>query len=284
VRHVVDEICDVQHRYGMRSVAFFDDIFVTQHDWLTEFAEEYSRRVTLPFECNLRVEQVTAAGVAQLRRAGCTIIALGVEVADEEVRASILRRRYSNEQLIEAAARIREHGIQLKTYNILGLPPGDLRAEWNTLMFNRTLRADFPTASLFQPYPGTDLGEKTRASGYWLEDIDSINLGFYRRSPLALCDRRKIELLQKLFFLGVKVPVALPIVRWLVQCGENPLVYALVSASSAGLFRLALAIGRNIGIVEDAWRRLLFWSARRTHHESSRRSSAAQGSEWRTGT
>ncbi len=257
VDHLIAEILSVRESVGMRSVAFFDDVFVTEPEWLDRFSWEYSRKIGVPFECNLRVEQITDQAIVALKRAGCAIIALGIETADEATRAAVLRRRYSNEQLREASVLVREQGILLKTYNILGLPPGDLQAEWNTVDLNRSLDVAIPTASLFQPYPGTDLGEQTRKTGLWEGDIDTIGRGFYATSPLKLEHRHQIEVLQKLFFIGCKAVVALPLVRFLVRHADIGLVRWLVFAGDRTANRVGLFFGRNLAFAEEMRRRLL---------------------------
>lgn len=213
VDNLIAEIQLVRENYGMRSIAFYDDIFVTAPDWLEEFATKYSHQIGLPFECNLRIEQVAPETVSALKRAGCAIIAIGVEIADEEMRATVLRRRYDNEQLAQACALIQKHDILLKTYNILGFPPGDIDSDLQTLKLNIALRVDIPTASLFQPYPGTDLGNMVKQEGYWDGNVDSIGLSFYQGSPLVLKDKAKIEVLQKFFLLGVRFPKTMPFIR-----------------------------------------------------------------------
>ena len=251
VDHLIAEIRQVREQYGMQSITFFDDIFVTAQDWLDEFADKYSHQVGLPFECNLRVEQVTPQVVAALKGAGCAIIAIGIETADEAMRASILRRRHTSEQLQRACALIREQGILLKSYNILGLPPGNLHVDWDTLKLNTALQVDIPTASIFQPYPGTDLGEQAKREGYWDGSIDSITLGFYSTSPLKIQERSQVEVLQKLFFTGAKFPVVLPLVRVLVKLAGFSLVRRITFWTHRGANWLAGQFGRNVRIAED---------------------------------
>ena len=235
----------------MRHVAFFDDIFPTGEAWLDEFMREYGRRVGLPFECNLRVEQVSPRVVAALRQAGCAIAALGLETANEEMRQIVLRRQYSNEQISRACALIREHGILLKTYNILGLPTSNLAAEWKTVRLNRALAVDLPTASLFQPYPGTDLGEAAATAGCWSGDVDDLGPGFYRRSSLNLPEAREIEILQKLFLPAVRMTWLAPVLLWFTHRAANRLVYKVVIAADQLISRTALALGKRLLVAED---------------------------------
>jgi radical SAM superfamily enzyme YgiQ (UPF0313 family) len=251
VNNLITEIQQVRREYGMRSVTFFDDVFVTSSDWLDEFAVSYRQKVGLPFECNLRVEQVTPQAVSALKRAGCIIIAIGIETADEGMRASVLRRHYTNDQLRRACAFVREQGIFLKTYNILGLPPGGVQADWATLKLNIALQVDIPTASLLQPYPGTDLGDKTKQEDYWDGDMKAIALGFYSTSPLRIRERTKIEMLHKLFFVGGKFPVLLPLLALFLRLADFAFVRKATFWTYQEVNRLALLIGRNIVFAEE---------------------------------
>lgn len=263
---LIAEINHVREHHGMRSVTFFDDIFVAVPDWLEEFATKYSQQIELPFECNLRIEQITSETVSALKRAGCAIIAIGIETADEEMRANVLRRRYTNEQLAHACALIREHGILLKTYNILGLPPGSIDADLRTLELNISLKADLPTASVFQPYPGTDLGEVVRREGYWDGDVNSIQLGFYGTCQLDINDRAKIELLQKFFLISAKIPFFLPIVKLILRFAHVGTLRRLVFWLHRNINDLGLLLGRKLYFAEDLKQSLLTkMSARRGH-------------------
>lgn len=236
VPNLITEIRDVRTRYNMRSITFYDDIFVSKQAWLEEFAAQYRTEIGLPFECNMRIEQISHRTLALLRDAGCAIIATGIESADEEMRTEVLRRRHTNEQVIEACRLIREYGILLKTYNILGLPPGRIDDDLATVDLNVICKTDIPTASIFQPYPNTDLGERARREGYWDGNVDSLDLGFYRDSPLQLQDKAKIELLQKFFPLAIKVP-------WL-----RPLIKRTLALAPIKPFRISIYIG-HAGIV-----------------------------------
>jgi len=250
----------------MRSVAFYDDIFVTVPDWLEEFATKYSQQIGLPFECNLRIEQVTPEAISALRRAGCARVAIGIETADEEKRENVLRRRYTNEQLVRACALIREHGLLLKTYNILGLPPGGIDADLRTLELNIALKADLPTASIFQPYPGTALGEAARREGYWNGDVNSIQLGFYGTCQLNINDRAKIELLQKFFLISVKFPALLPVVKFILRFAHVGILRRIVFWLHRSVNDLKLLLGRKLYFAEHPrWFLLTKLSSRRGH-------------------
>lgn len=257
VNNLIAEIEQVRGEYDMRSVAFFDDIFVTSPAWLDQFAEAYHRRIGLPFECNLRVEQITHRSLARLKEAGCVIVAVGIEVADEQARADLLRRHYTNEEIAHACALVKEYGILLKTFNIVGLPPGHLQADLDTLAFNRVLKVDIPSASVFQPYPGTDLAERTRREGYWLGDVDSTPAGFDGRSSLRLADKAEIEVLQRLFFVSCRFRIFGPVLSVCLRLANIGLVHWTILVLDQTVSRLVSLIGRTFPIADDVRRRIL---------------------------
>ena len=265
VDNVIAEIKQVSEKYSIQSIAFFDDVFNTSVDWLDEFSDKYKYQVGLPFECNLRVEQITARVVSTLKRAGCAIIAVGIEVADEEMRAAILRRRYTTDELIRACAIIKENGILLKTYNIFGIPPGKLNSDIDTLKLNGQLRVDIPTASIYQPYPGTDLGEKAQFDGYWDGNLDQIRLGFYKTSILKLRDKTKIELLQKYFFIFVKFPILMPLLKPVLSVTNFALFRYPIFWLHQTFTEIAIFLSKKILGTDTIRRNALSWLASRKY-------------------
>lgn len=253
VENLIQEMIAVKNRYGNSSITFFDDIFPSESDWLEEFSSKYNKRIQLPFECNLRIEQITPQVVTYLKHAGCTIIALGIETVDRQLRTTILRRNYTNEEISRACALVREQGILIKTYNILGLPPGDLKREWNTMIFNSDCSVDIPTASLFQPYPGTVLGEESKRRGFWDGNIDNIQMGFYNSSPILIKDRVKIEMLQKLFPIGVRFPALRPIIRLLLVLASLSPVKKVVFSLCHNTINLGIFLSRHFRNAQN-WR------------------------------
>ena len=102
VDNVIEEVSWVQEHYPLEHVVFVDDTFVLSNEWLAEFAEEYPRRIGIPFFCNSRANLVTEEQVRLLKVAGCHTVSMGIEVANDEIRNGLLKRRMSREQILEA--------------------------------------------------------------------------------------------------------------------------------------------------------------------------------------
>jgi radical SAM superfamily enzyme YgiQ (UPF0313 family) len=115
-----------------------------------------------------------------------------------------------DEQILNAANLLHKAGVKLRTENMIGVPGETWYTAMETLNLNIHCKPTIGWASLFQPYPGTRLGDKCREDGSFegsLDELDNDFFSHYRlRSPFA----RRFTRLQKLFSLVVAVPVLRP--------------------------------------------------------------------------
>jgi anaerobic magnesium-protoporphyrin IX monomethyl ester cyclase len=226
VDRVIEEVKEVQARYAMQFVVFLDDLFIVYADWLRELAERFPRQVGLPFFCNVRANLVTAEKVALLKQAGCVSVGMGLETGNARLRNEILKRNLSDGQIVGASRLIREAGIQLLTTNMLGLPGGTLALDFETLALNHACRPAYANAFLYQPYPGTELGEYARENGHVEGSLADIDPSAWERSVLRFAspaEKGQIENLNKLFALAVEWPWLVGLVRRLIKLPPNPL-------------------------------------------------------------
>ena len=75
---------------------------------------------------------------------------------------------------IEAGRMIRDAGIHLSATNILGVPTGTLEDDLSTMKLNSDSRISYAHAFLFQPYPGTELGQYAEQNGFMDGTYDDI--------------------------------------------------------------------------------------------------------------
>jgi anaerobic magnesium-protoporphyrin IX monomethyl ester cyclase len=167
VPNVMAEIGQVTQRYRVEQLNFDDDTFTLDRTWLAEFSRAYSEQVGLPFTCNARPETLTPEVIASLKTAGCEMVQVGIESGSEALREAVLKRRFSNEDLVAAFANVREAGIATYAFNMVGLPSETPAMARETLEMNRRVAPDDLQVSIFYPYPGTELFETCRAND-WL--------------------------------------------------------------------------------------------------------------------
>jgi len=122
--------------FDLPGFAFFDDVFVIEPKWVAEFAAKYPRRIGVPFGGYAYPMVATDEMFGQLRRAGMTFVALGVQTGSDYVGREIYGRRYDSERIVELAWMAHRHGIEVN-YEILSNCPyereEDLRATLDLL-------------------------------------------------------------------------------------------------------------------------------------------------------
>jgi radical SAM superfamily enzyme YgiQ (UPF0313 family) len=226
VDNVLAEIAEVRDRHGLSFVMFYDDTFILNRKWLSEFAEKYPLVVGLPWWAQARPELVTDDRVALLKRAGCHSISFGLETGNDELRTVILNRKMSKQQIIDAGRVLRRHGIAFSTNNMVGIPRGGLEADLETLHLNVACRPDYANCFIYQPYPKTVLGELAREEGL-IDSFDDLSGSVTDDTPLRFppAERRQIENLQKLFSATVEFPWLLPLVKRAIRLPRNRLFW-----------------------------------------------------------
>lgn len=234
---MVDEILDVQSRYGFETVSFTDDVLISDLGWLAAFAKIYKEKVNVPFMCNVTANSLEEKSARILKRANCYGIAMGIESGNEEIRIRILNKFVTDKQIIKSARLARKYGFILKTYNILSLPGETLADAIQTIMLNARIKPTSATASLLQPFPDYDIAKYAIKNGFLPEDfgVNDVSESIYLPSPVQSPDSRKIENLQAFFPLLVANPWLLPFIKPFLDLPLRPL-FRLIARSTYGLY------------------------------------------------
>jgi len=163
--NVIKEIKKISKDFPDISEIYFEvETITANQQWAFEFCavlEEFNRKRDNPiaFGTNVRVlpNKSLKPLLEAFRRAGFKYINLGIESGSKRVRSQVLRRTYSNEDLIRTCDEAHELGLRINAYNMIGIPgetPDDFR---QTLEVNRRCLPDGNYLSIFCPYPGTEL-------------------------------------------------------------------------------------------------------------------------------
>jgi len=229
VDYVLEDIGWVRDHYPLEFVVFVDDTFVLSAEWLTEFAEKYPKKIGLPFFCNTRANLVTAEQVRLLKEADCHCVSMGIETASDRIRNELLKRRMSQEQILEAARLIREGGLHFTTTNMIGLPTSTLADDFETLELNIQAKPSYAHVFIFQPYPRTELGEFTREHDLMVGTFDDIGEVAWDHSVLEFdaAHQRGLAVLQRFFAIGVEWPRTMPLIKRLMKLPDNVVFFLL---------------------------------------------------------
>src|SRR4030042_1282416 len=126
------------------------------------------RKWNLRWKCEGRVNLVDEEALQWMKRAGCEMIAYGVESATPHG-LQFLHKGITPEQVRQAFARTRAAGIQTLAYFLLGIPGESFADELRTIRFARAIGADYAQFALLSPFPGTPLYQEAVAKGWYRE-------------------------------------------------------------------------------------------------------------------
>lgn len=256
IERILDEVeAAITHYPAARAVFLGADTIGNDMPWLSGLLSQYRARFTLPYTCLVRPEFISEELVRLLKSTNCHMIAFGIESGSERVRRDILQRKYSNAQLIDAAALLKKYGIGFRTYNIVGFPSETKEEMMATLNLNLKIKPDFPWCSIFTPYPETTLSDFSIAYGYLDKNFtyNNVPTSFFNDTILKNVDRNFILNLHSFFQTAILMPRMLPVVKWLMKFPPNRLyrfifkiMYSFVSIKSerrslASYLKLAFA-------------------------------------------
>jgi radical SAM superfamily enzyme YgiQ (UPF0313 family) len=150
----------------IKCFSFNDAILNVFEDWFYEFAELYKKRINKKYVCNLRVELINEKMVKVLADTGCYLVTIGIESGNEELRSKYLHRTMKNDHIIKVSHLLKNAGIIVNTYNIIGLPYETPALSLETIKLNAQMHTDNIILSYFHPYPQTKLREIAEEAGF----------------------------------------------------------------------------------------------------------------------
>ncbi|MCI5138928.1 MAG: hypothetical protein D3922_11065, partial [Candidatus Electrothrix sp. AR1] len=74
------------------NIVFEDDLLIADKDWFRAFAEEYQKRINLPYRLMVRPEAVSAEIAKILKKSDCYLTQIGLESGSENLRTNLLNR------------------------------------------------------------------------------------------------------------------------------------------------------------------------------------------------
>jgi radical SAM superfamily enzyme YgiQ (UPF0313 family) len=156
--HVIDELGFLCRTYASRWFYFGDEMILSNVEYAIHLFQTLRENLNVPFGCMARVECITPELVKELADAGCRYIAMGIECGNEEFRREHLNRRMSNGQIERAFELVKQAGIFVTSFNMIGYPVEfDDQLTQETVKLNQKIRPDFVQISVFYPFPGTPL-------------------------------------------------------------------------------------------------------------------------------
>jgi anaerobic magnesium-protoporphyrin IX monomethyl ester cyclase len=172
-KDLVDQIEACHRRLGIDFFYLWGDTVTLNVKAFTAFCDELiARKLPIQWFGNARADNLTdPAFVHRLKRAGCWMLALGIESESEDVRKD-MTKRLERQKIQTAFQNMRQAGIKSFAFFIFGYPGESAQTMEATTRYAIELDPDFANFYPAVPYPGTALYEKCIKEG-WLEAEDA---------------------------------------------------------------------------------------------------------------
>lgn len=112
VERAINELKYAKDVLGHTSVAFWDDVFPINPEWLDEFLPRYKAEIGLPFFCYTYPSTTKLDVLLKIKDAGCDSMTMGVQSGSERILKDVFDRRSNNKQVLKAAKILVESGIK----------------------------------------------------------------------------------------------------------------------------------------------------------------------------
>ncbi len=207
-RVVANHIESFKNDYGINWIRFSDDTFLLRPlEDLQELAG-LLKPLNIMFGCAIDPVTVTEEKVKAAKEMGCVSMSIGVETGNESIRRKVLGRQISNDQIRKAFKIVRDHGIKVSAFNMIGLPGETKEDVFETIRFNKELGVPDANLYILYPFPETKIYQDYKLAIRLRERIPSMNEAY----SFNLSGMTQDELL--FFFRTFNLYLVLPETYW----------------------------------------------------------------------
>ena len=172
--NVLAELEQVVREFGVKSVVFYDDLFTVKKERVIDICRGIlDRNLGIEWKCEGRVNIADEEALAWMKRAGCSMIAYGVESGNQKG-LDYLNKGTNVEQIRRAFELTRKAGIRPMAYFVLGIPVETYAEEIATIEFAKEIKAAYAQFSVLSPTPGTKLYDDVVTRG-WYREVEAMN-------------------------------------------------------------------------------------------------------------
>lgn len=158
--NIIAEIKECIEKYNIKNFLFRSDLFTATKQWTIELCEKIIKeQLNIKWGCNSRVDTIDEELLQVMKKAGCWIIAYGIESGDQ----NSLDKMNKKTDLLKAENAIRlthKAGINSSIYLLFGFPWDTNESLQKSVDFACKLNPDFLEIFYVYPFPGTDLYKK----------------------------------------------------------------------------------------------------------------------------
>jgi anaerobic magnesium-protoporphyrin IX monomethyl ester cyclase len=176
-RSVAEEVALLRDRFGLSGFSFFDDSFAVGRRRVRELCDAIAATgAPIWWSCTAHPAHLDREVLADMKRAGCAGIDLGMESADPGMLVRI-GKGVTVERVLDVLAWCRDEGIHSVVNLMFGWPDetdAELDATIAFLERAAPLAGGFNARGVVVPYPGTEIYERNHErfgfTGWWIRE------------------------------------------------------------------------------------------------------------------
>ena len=194
--NVVAELKECVEKYGLREFLFHGDTFTINKRWLLDLCQGIvDAGLDIHWGCNSRVDTIDDERAAAMKRAGCWVVAFGIESGDQEM-LDRMKKNATLGQAREAVATCKRNGLRTHAFMVIGLPWETKETLERTYRFLRELNPDFFDFNIATPLPGTELHAIVLKEGLFEQNYDPARAGYATGGTRTLAGLSSAELVK----------------------------------------------------------------------------------------
>ncbi len=205
ITHVVEELRWAKEKLNIRRFNIIDDNFTLDVKRAKHFCDMLvSGKLGLEWACGngIRADRVDVELAEKMKKAGCQLVCVGVENADPRV-FNAIKKGESLEDIKRGIGILKDAGIEVVGFFIIGLPGDCRKSSEMALEFIRESRLDSARFGILLPYPKTEVYDWLVEKGTFLKDYKEGIHFSDNLSPVfettAFPAREMVETYEKLF-------------------------------------------------------------------------------------
>ncbi len=154
---VIKEIELLINKYGINELDFVDDNFTLNHERVLKICKLIrERNISISWRCLARVDTISRDLLKEMKKAGCWLIAYGIESGNQTI-LDYIQKGINLNQIKKAVKLTNEVGIESFAYFMLGFPIDTPQTIDDTIKLALSLDLDYVTFNKTVIYPGTEL-------------------------------------------------------------------------------------------------------------------------------
>ena len=119
---IVDEIRECISLYNIKDFIFWSDIFNYNKEWVQKLCRLIiDAKLKINFSANTRVDTIDAETLDLMKKAGCTLLSMGIESGSQEM-LDKMGKKITIEQIKKTVKMVKKAKIQIYAYYVIGLP------------------------------------------------------------------------------------------------------------------------------------------------------------------